>query len=37
MQFLSGGRYLANVADGKITFYGKAAAAGPKKSPVRPS
>jgi hypothetical protein len=22
MQFLEGGRYLANVADGKLTFYG---------------
>jgi hypothetical protein len=23
MQFLSGGRYLANVVDGKVTLYGK--------------
>jgi hypothetical protein len=37
MQFLSGGRYLANVADGKVTFYGKATVAGPRKSPVRPA
>jgi len=22
MQFLSGGRYVANVADGKVTMYG---------------
>jgi len=36
MQFLSGGRYLANVAAGKVTFYGKAAAGG-KKSPVNPT
>ena len=37
MQFLSGGRYLANVAAGEVTFYGKAAAAGPKKPPARPA
>jgi hypothetical protein len=24
MQFTSGGRYLANVAEGKVTFYRKA-------------
>jgi hypothetical protein len=36
MQFLSGGRYLANVAAGQVTFYGKAAA-GPKKPPARPN
>jgi hypothetical protein len=35
MQFLSGGRYLANVAAGQVTFYGKAPAA--KKSPPRPA
>jgi hypothetical protein len=23
MQFLSGGRYIANVVDGKVTFYGR--------------
>jgi hypothetical protein len=23
MQFLSGGRYVANVVDGKVTLYGK--------------
>jgi hypothetical protein len=33
MQFLSGGRYLANVAAGKVTFYRKAA--GGKKPPAR--
>jgi hypothetical protein len=37
MQFLSGGRYLANVAGGEVTFYGKAAGAGPKKPPARPA
>ena len=26
MQFLSGGRYVANVVDGKVTFYGRRAA-----------
>jgi len=26
MQFLSGGRYIANVVDGKVTFYGRRAA-----------
>jgi len=26
MQFLSGGKYFANVADGKVTLYGKSAA-----------
>lgn len=26
MQFTSGGRYIANVADGKVTLYGRAAA-----------
>jgi hypothetical protein len=36
MQFLSGGRYLANVAAGQVTFYGKAASGG-KKSPARPA
>jgi hypothetical protein len=36
MQFLSGGRYLANVAAGQVTFYGKAAA-GPKKPSARPA
>jgi hypothetical protein len=23
MQFLSGGRYIANVVDGKVTMYGR--------------
>jgi hypothetical protein len=32
MQFTAGGRYLANVAEGKVTFYGPAGA-GEKKSP----
>jgi hypothetical protein len=36
MQFLSGGRYLANVAAGQVTFYGKSAAS-PKKAPARPA
>lgn len=36
MQFLSGGRYLANVAAGQVTFYGKAAA-GAKRLPARPA
>ena len=35
MQFVSGGRYLANVADGAATFYGPRGAAG--KKPARPS
>ncbi|MGB6198530.1 MAG: hypothetical protein WA871_11010 [Candidatus Acidiferrales bacterium] len=34
MQFLSGGRYLANVVEGQVTFYGKASA-GPKTPPAR--
>ncbi len=34
MQFVSGGRYLANVADGAVTFYGSA---GSGKKPVRPA
>ncbi len=33
MQFVSGGRYLANVADGTVTFYRPAGAAG--KKPAR--
>ena len=37
MQFLSGGRYLANVAAGQVTFYRKATAAGPKKTSARPA
>ncbi len=28
MQFTSGGRYIANVADGKVTLYRKASASG---------
>lgn len=28
MQFLSGGRYIANVVDGKVTFYGRRTAGG---------
>lgn len=35
MQFMSGGRYLANVAAGQVTFYGKAAS-GAKKILSRP-
>jgi hypothetical protein len=34
MQFVSGGRYLANVADGAVTFYRPAGAA---KKPARPA
>lgn len=31
MQFLSGGRYIANVADGKVTCYHSAGGAGRKR------
>jgi hypothetical protein len=34
MQFVSGGRYLANVADGAVTFYRPAGGA---KKPARPA
>ena len=41
MQFLSEGRYVANVADGKVTFYGGRAEAGrieeTSLAPSRPS
>jgi len=35
MQFLSEGRYIANVADGKITSYGRGPADGGKDSAAR--
>lgn len=35
MQFTSAGRYLANVADGKLTFYRRPAVAGKETAPKR--
>lgn len=33
MQFLSAGRYVANVVDGKVTFYGEKGTPGTRPSP----